>query len=134
MNDFKKYVASTTLKRVDWQNSVLFPPEITKLKQQGGKNLLVIGSGTLVQTLLRHDLVDELLLVTPPLILGGGHVDDAAAARTRRHAYFNLAQLDPVDPAPGGAHEQQCGLSPSAPSAHQAMSVRVAPISAIDGR
>jgi tetratricopeptide (TPR) repeat protein len=38
-----------------------------------------------------------------------GHVDDAAAARTRRHAYFNLAQLDPVDPAPGGAHEQQCG-------------------------
>jgi len=76
MNDFKKYVASTTLKRVDWQNSVLIkgdvPPEITKLKQQDGKNLLVIGSGTLVQTLLRHDLVDELLLVTHPLILGGG--------------------------------------------------------------
>jgi dihydrofolate reductase len=48
------------------------PPEITKLKQQDGKNLLVIGSGTLVQTLLRHDLVDELLLATHPLILGGG--------------------------------------------------------------
>jgi dihydrofolate reductase len=76
MNNFKKYVASTTLGRVDWQNSVLIKgdvaPEIARLKQQNGKNILVFGSSVLVQTLLRHDLVDELLLAVHPLILGSG--------------------------------------------------------------
>jgi dihydrofolate reductase len=76
INSFKKYVPSTTRDRLDWQNSVLIKgdvvPEIAKIKQQDGKDLLVFGSGTLVQTLLRHELVDELLLVIHPLILGGG--------------------------------------------------------------
>jgi dihydrofolate reductase len=76
MNNFEKHVASRTRDQVDWQNSVLIKgdvaPAIAKLKQQDGKNLLVFGSGTLVQTLLRHDLVDELLLVIHPLIVGSG--------------------------------------------------------------
>ena len=76
MNKFKKYVASTTRNRLDWQNSVLIRgdvgPEIARLKQDNGKDLLVFGSGTLVQTLLRYDLIDELLLVIHPLMLGTG--------------------------------------------------------------
>jgi dihydrofolate reductase len=76
MNAFTKYVASTTRDKVDLQNSILIKgdvaPEIARLKRQPGRNLLVFGSGTLVQTLLRHKLVDELLLMTYPLILGSG--------------------------------------------------------------
>jgi dihydrofolate reductase len=76
MNNFKKHVASRTRNRLDWKNSELIKgdvsPEIAKLKLQDGKDLLVFGSGTLVQTLLRHDLVDELLLAIHPLIVGSG--------------------------------------------------------------
>jgi dihydrofolate reductase len=76
MNNFKKHVASRTRDRLDWQNSVLIKgdvaPEIANLKQQDGKDLLVFGSATLVQTLVRHELVDELLLGIHPLILGSG--------------------------------------------------------------
>jgi dihydrofolate reductase len=76
LNDMTKYVVSRTRQSVDWQNSVLIKgdvaPEIARLKQQPGKNILVFGSGRLVPTLLRHDLVDELQLVIHPLILGNG--------------------------------------------------------------
>ncbi len=50
-----------------------------------------------------------------------GRIDDVAAARTRRHAYFNLAQLDPVDPAPGGAREQECGELDRPPSCSKSL-------------
>ncbi len=46
--------------------------EIAKLKQQQDKNLVVLGSGDLVQTLMRHDLVDEYQLMIHPLVLGSG--------------------------------------------------------------
>lgn len=76
MNNFKKHVVSRTTDRVDWQNSALIKgdvaPEVAKLKQQDGKDILVFGSVTLVQTLFRHDLVDELLLMIHPLIVGTG--------------------------------------------------------------
>jgi dihydrofolate reductase len=76
LNSMTKYVVSRTRQSVDWQNSVLIKgdvaPEIARLKQQPGKNILVFGSGRLVPTLLRHDLVDELQLVIHPLILGSG--------------------------------------------------------------
>jgi dihydrofolate reductase len=76
LNSMTKYVVSRTRQSVDWQNSVLVKgdvaPEIARLKQQPGKNILVFGSGQLVPTLLRHDLVDELQLVIHPVILGSG--------------------------------------------------------------
>ena len=76
LNSMTKYVVSRTRQSVDWQNSVLIKgdvaPEIARLKQQPGKNILVFGSNQLVPTLLRHDLVDELQLVIHPLILGSG--------------------------------------------------------------
>jgi len=75
-NTAKKYVASHTLQKLDWQNSTLLRgdvvQEIHMLKQQDGPALQVHGSANLIQTLLKHDLVDELLLMTFPITLGTG--------------------------------------------------------------
>jgi len=77
MNETPKYVASTTLSEpLEWQNSTLIkgdvPAELAKLKEQDGKDIMVIGSGELVQTLIANDLVDEFALQIHPLILGNG--------------------------------------------------------------
>jgi dihydrofolate reductase len=69
-----KYCASTTLDKSDWQNSVFLKSvdDIKKLKESEGSAINVIGSGDLVQTLLKHDLVDEMRLITFPITLGSG--------------------------------------------------------------
>ncbi len=76
INKAKKYVASRTLANVDWSNSEIIrgdvPTEVGKLKAQGGPEIQVHGSGNLIQTLLRHDLVDELWLKVFPITLGKG--------------------------------------------------------------
>lgn len=74
INDVTKYVMSTTLNKSDWQNSVFLKSieEIKKLKNEGDTDIQVIGSGDLVQTLFKHDLVDELRLMTFPITLGSG--------------------------------------------------------------
>ena len=75
-NNATKYVASRTLDRLEWQNSVLLDGDVAeavaKLKGQPGPELHVHGSGELVQTLLKHDLVDELRLKVYPVVLGTG--------------------------------------------------------------
>jgi dihydrofolate reductase len=77
MNSLPKYVASTTLEEpLGWNNSRLIKGDVaegvTKLKQESGKDLQVIGSGGLVQTLMQHDLVDEYRLMINPVVLGSG--------------------------------------------------------------
>lgn len=76
MNNMAKHVVPTTLKKVDWNNSKLIKTnvaeEVRKLKQQPGKDILVYGSAKLVNTLLQHDLVDELRLMVHPVVLGSG--------------------------------------------------------------
>ncbi len=74
VNDLTKYVASKTMKKSDWKNSIFFESveDIEKLKNSEGSDILVSGSGTLIQTLLKHDLVDELWLLIHPLTLGSG--------------------------------------------------------------
>ena len=76
MNKAKKYVGSKTLKRLDWSNSELIKgdvaKEVKKLKEQDGPDIQVHGSGNLIQTLLKHDLVDELWLKIFPITLGKG--------------------------------------------------------------
>lgn len=76
MNSLPKYVASTTLDTVEWQNSSLLKGDvveaITTLKQQTGRDILVYGSATLVQTLMQHDLVDCYRLLVYPVVLGKG--------------------------------------------------------------
>ncbi len=77
INEVKKYVASHDASlKLDWENSVLLAgnvaEEVKKLKEGGGPNLHVWGSGNLVQTLLKHDLVDELWLKIFSITLGTG--------------------------------------------------------------
>jgi dihydrofolate reductase len=76
LNKARKYVVSRTLKRLDWNNSVLVtgnvPEEIGKLKRQEGPELQVHGSSNLIQTLLKHDLVDEFRLKIFPVTIGHG--------------------------------------------------------------
>ena len=76
LNTRPKYVASRTLSRLDWDNSTLLgadiAAEVVRLKAGEGGELQVHGSGDLLQTLLRHDLVDTLRLWTFPVVLGTG--------------------------------------------------------------
>lgn len=80
VNDVTKYVISSTLEKSDpqimvWKNSVVLKSvdEIIALKKSEGSELQVHGSGNLVQTLLKHDLVDELWLLIHPVTLGTGN-------------------------------------------------------------
>src|SRR6266536_3807388 len=77
MNNTPKVVISSTLKAVDeWQHSTLISgnvaEELRKLKEQPGKNIGITGSGTLVRTLLRDGLLDELHLLVHPIVVGSG--------------------------------------------------------------
>ncbi|MGH7530360.1 MAG: dihydrofolate reductase family protein [Gemmatimonadales bacterium] len=74
INDVTKYVMSKTMKKSDWKNSVFLKSvdEIKNLKNSDGSDIQVHGSGNLIQTLLKHDLVDELWLKTFPVTLGRG--------------------------------------------------------------
>jgi dihydrofolate reductase len=72
--DVTKYCVSTTTEKSDWQNSDFLKnvEDIKKLKNSDDSDLQVIGSGNLCQTLFKHDLVDELRLMTFPITLGTG--------------------------------------------------------------
>ena len=76
VNAAHKLVVSSTLDQVQWQPSTLvkgnIAEEITRLKQQPGKNLLMIGSPKLAQSFLRAGLIDELWLNVNPVVLGSG--------------------------------------------------------------
>jgi dihydrofolate reductase len=75
-NGVRKYVVSTTLDTVEWNNSILINGdivrEIARLKQGDGRDITVHGSATLVQTLMQHDLVDRYRLLVYPVVLGKG--------------------------------------------------------------
>jgi len=77
LNNTQKYVASRTLKEpLPWMNSSLLkgdvPEAVSPLKAQQGKDLVILGSGELIQTLMQHQLIDRYVLLIHPLILGTG--------------------------------------------------------------
>jgi len=76
INNGAKYVVSTTLENPTWQNTTVISgdvaAQISALKERTEGTILVAGSGTLVATLLEHDLVDELRLMVFPTVLGRG--------------------------------------------------------------
>src|SRR6267378_3788677 len=75
-NSMPKYVVSSTLKKADWKNSTVLKgdvvKEVSRLRQKPGGDIVVHGSAQLVQTLLEHDLVDEMRLMVYPVVLGSG--------------------------------------------------------------
>jgi dihydrofolate reductase len=91
MNNFQKYVASTTLEEpLGWSNSTLLKGDaveaVGRLKEQQGEDLVVLGSGELVQSLMRRGLIDEYVLLIHPLVLGSGRrlFPDGGASATLR--------------------------------------------------
>ena len=77
LNGLPKYVASTTLTEpLRWEGSTLLQGDVAKavaeLKEGDGGNIVVLGSGSLVQTLYQNDLVDEYSLMIHPIVLGSG--------------------------------------------------------------
>ena len=91
LNNIPKYVASTTLEEpLSWSNSTLIRSDVAKtlakLKEQQDKNLVVFGSGVLVQSLMRWNLADEYALLIHPLVLGAGRrlfIDDGTPINLR---------------------------------------------------
>jgi dihydrofolate reductase len=75
-NTMPKYVVSSTLEKPEWNNTTVLkgdvPEQVAKLKQEHDGDVVVHGSPRLVQTLLEHDLVDELRLMVFPVVLGSG--------------------------------------------------------------
>lgn len=90
LNTRPKFVASRTLDKVEWSNSTLLEGDVAeavaKLKMQEGGEIQVHGSGNLLQTLLKHDLVDGLRLWQFPVVLGTGKrlFGEGAIARSYR--------------------------------------------------
>ena len=77
MNGYPKFVVSTTLEEpLEWNNSSLIKDnvaeEVSRLKQQPDKDILIFGSGDLVNTLMQHDLIDEYRLMVFPVVVGSG--------------------------------------------------------------
>ena len=72
INSIRKYVASTTLKELTWNNSHLIKgdvaQEVSKLKQQPGKEIVIYGAGEVAHTLIQHGLLDEIHVMIFPVI------------------------------------------------------------------
>jgi dihydrofolate reductase len=115
LNNRQKYVASRTLEEpLSWRNSTLLEGDameaVAKLKQQPDDDLFVLGSGELVQSLMRANLVDEYVLLIHPLVLGTGRrlfSDGGASADLRlvdtktTTTGVVIATYQPVEPAAG---------------------------------
>ena len=90
LNNTLKYVASHTLTEPPWMNSKLLQGNaedaVAKLRKQDGKDIVILGSGVLVQSLLRANLIDQLMLTIHPLVLGTGRrlFPDGGAPATLR--------------------------------------------------
>lgn len=91
LNNSQKYVASRTLSEpLPWQNSTLLKGDtmdaVAALKEQSRRDIVVLGSGNLIQSLMRRGLVDRYILLVHPLVLGHGHklFPDGASAVTLR--------------------------------------------------
>ena len=77
LNRRQKYVASRTLTEpLPWENSILLQGDagdsVAELKRSSDLDLVILGSGDLIQTLMRHDLIDEYVVLIHPLVLGTG--------------------------------------------------------------
>jgi len=76
LNNARKFVASRTLSKVDWQNSTLLQGDVVqavrKLKEENGPTIWVHGSSNLLQTLIKHNLIDQFRMLVFPVVIGKG--------------------------------------------------------------
>jgi dihydrofolate reductase len=116
LNKTQKYVASTTLAEpLPWQNSTLLPGDaaqaVAGLRQQPGQDLVILGSGAFIHSLLPHGLIDEFVLLIHPLVLGSGlrlFPDGAAVALRLTDSVTTttgvvIATYQPAEPGPAAA-------------------------------
>ena len=121
MNDMPKYVASRTLETATWNASIIkgdVAEAVRQLKQPDGGDLLIGGSGQLIDYLSGHDLIDEYRLMVHPLVLGGGE------KRLFRHAPKRTLELvDSVTFSTGvvvlSYHPAAVPAAPDAPAASE---------------
>jgi dihydrofolate reductase len=106
----RKYVFSTTLENADWNNSTIIRDDavtaVDELKRQDGRDLIIYGRGRLSQTLLEHQLIDEIRFSVYPLLLGGG------AAGAGNGQALPLKLLD-ATPSPSGVVALSYQFAPS---------------------
>lgn len=97
INAIRKYVFSSTLETADWNNSTIIREDVvgpvTELKRQDGRDLIMYGHGRLSQTLLEHNLVDEIRFSVHPVLVGG---------RAAGHAKTRPLKLIGATPSPSG--------------------------------
>ena len=76
MNNLPKIVFSKTLQKAEWNNSRLvkenIAEEISRMKQQPGRDMVIFGSGSIVSTFMQHGLIDEYRIIVNPIVLGNG--------------------------------------------------------------
>jgi len=98
LNNAPKYVISSSLKKTDWNNSTIIREnlveEITRLKQQPGREIQIEGSATLVQSLMELDLIDEYRFLVHPIIMGTGKSFYKAGMQTKG---LKLVKTEPLD-------------------------------------
>lgn len=102
MNGMSKIVFSKTLNKVEWNNSRLAQndpaTEIARLKREPGKDMVIYGSGKLVQTLMKAGLIDEYQLIVCPVILGSGKsmfgdIDDKLSLSLLKTTQFDCGSV-----------------------------------------
>jgi dihydrofolate reductase len=111
LNNTRKYVASSSpATRLSWPNSTLLhgdiPAAVADLKKSSGTNLVIMGSGVLIGSLMAADLIDEYLLMIHPLVLGTGRRLFSRGAQASLRLVDNIATSTGVliatyEPAPG---------------------------------
>src|SRR5262249_21978326 len=122
MNDTPKLVATTTLTTADWANSTLLTgtlaDALAEHRQRPGKDIRVIGSPTLVRSLLREHLLDELELLVHPIVLGSGkRLFEDARARVPRTLVAPVSFTPGVLTAPSAPPPGCPGAGRRAPAA-----------------
>ncbi|TMD77951.1 MAG: dihydrofolate reductase [Chloroflexi bacterium] len=96
LNNTQKYVASTTLSEpLPWINSTLLKGDaaeaVARLKEELDKDLVIMGSGELVQSLMRANLIDEYVLLIHPLVLGSGRrLFPVTGLKMEKHLWLQL--------------------------------------------
>lgn len=98
LNSAPKFVVSTTLKKAAWNNSSVINGDIEaaikQLKQQSGNEIQIEGSGTLVRSLMKMDIIDEYRLLVHPVVMGSGkRFFEEGTSFTK----LNVAEIKPIN-------------------------------------